>query len=97
MAELRPNSLSNNDNSDGPFGSGFPAFDPFARRSPAQIKIGDFPWESHRFELLLSLDSSERIQQDLLFLGGLPKLRQRPGFDLPNPFLGHTQRRADFL
>src|SRR6476659_1335967 len=97
MAELRPNSLPNNDTTKHHFGSVFLAFPLFPFRQLAQIKIGDFSWKSRRFELLLGLDSSERVQQDLLFLGSLPKLRQCPSFDLPNPFLGHTQRGADFF
>ena len=36
-------------------------------------------------------------QLDLLFLGRLAELAQRPGLDLPDPLLGHAQFGADLL
>ena len=38
-----------------------------------------------------------RVEQDLFFLSGLPKLRQGPRLDLADSLLRHTQRSADFL
>src|SRR6185437_3929178 len=40
---------------------------------------------------------SQRVQQDLLFLGRLAELRQRPSFDLANPLLRHSQRSPNLF
>jgi hypothetical protein len=37
------------------------------------------------------------LERYLFFLNRLTKLRQRPGFDLPDAFLGHAELLADFL
>src|SRR4051812_13738789 len=37
------------------------------------------------------------VEQDFLFLSGLPQLRKRTRLNLPDPLLGYTKGRTDFL
>src|SRR5689334_10969281 len=36
------------------------------------------------------------LDRDLFFLGRHPELVEGPGFDLPDPLLGHAKRRTHF-